>query len=109
VLLFADVRGPFPQVVVSAMLALCVGLYVLEMSGRWDRTLPDTTDEVALVVVVLCVGATCSVTDRLLDTIRLSCSFGSPLLPLICIRTVPSASRSVLTIVTASPPTALRV
>ncbi len=41
----------------AALLTLCVGLQVLEATGRWDRTFQDSGDEAAIVTIVLCVGA----------------------------------------------------
>jgi len=41
---------------VAALLTLCVGVNVLEASGRWDRTFRDANDEAGVVAVVLCVG-----------------------------------------------------
>jgi hypothetical protein len=41
----------------AVLLILCLGVQVLEATGRWDGTLQDTTDEAVVVAVVLCVGA----------------------------------------------------
>jgi hypothetical protein len=41
----------------AVLLTLCLGVQVLEATGRWDGTLQDTTDEAVVVAVVLCVGA----------------------------------------------------
>ena len=41
----------------ATLLTLCVGLQVLEASGRWDQTLKDAGDEAIIVTIVLCVGS----------------------------------------------------
>jgi hypothetical protein len=41
----------------AVLLVLCTGVQVLEATGHWDRALQDSSDEVVLVAVVLCVGA----------------------------------------------------
>jgi len=41
----------------ATLLALCVGLQVLEATGQWDRTLQDSADEAIIVTVVLCIGS----------------------------------------------------
>jgi heme A synthase len=41
---------------IVALLALCVGVQMLEASGHWDRTFRDANDEAGVVVVVLCIG-----------------------------------------------------
>jgi len=59
------------KVAVASLLVLCVAIHVLELSGRWDRTLPDVNDEAGLVAVVLCVGAAMSFARTLLGTVVL--------------------------------------
>jgi len=50
------VRRPFARWFAAVLLAFAVGAQLVEMSGRWDRTLADAGDEAAVVAVVLCVG-----------------------------------------------------
>ena len=50
------VRGILGRLVVAGLLTLCVVICALEFSGRWDQTLHDANDEVAILAVVLCVG-----------------------------------------------------
>ena len=50
---------------VGFLLALCLLIYALEMSGRWDQTLSDANDEASIVVIVLCVGVAVSVAGTL--------------------------------------------
>src|SRR5215831_92141 len=38
------------------LLAVAIGVQLLEVSGRWDRTFQDANDEAAIVAIVLCVG-----------------------------------------------------
>ena len=51
------VRGTIGTGLAVTLLALAIGLPVVEATGHWDRSLQDTTDEAAIVAVVLCVGA----------------------------------------------------
>jgi hypothetical protein len=39
------------------LLAVCIGVPLLEATGGWDRTFADTGDETIIVIVALCVGA----------------------------------------------------
>ena len=45
------------KLVIAVLLALCIGAQLVEATGRWDRTLQDTSDEAVVVAVVLCIGA----------------------------------------------------
>jgi drug/metabolite transporter (DMT)-like permease len=60
------VRGIVGKWFVAVLLTLCVGAYLVEMSGRWDRTIQDANDEAGLVAIVLCVGMALSVAGTLL-------------------------------------------
>src|SRR5689334_19477693 len=51
------VRFTIGKLLAATLLMLCIGVQALEATGRWDRTFQDTGDEVALVTVVLCIGA----------------------------------------------------
>jgi hypothetical protein len=55
------VRLTFATLAAAAIVALCVGLPLLEATGYWDRTLPDTVDETIIVTVALCVGSAIAV------------------------------------------------
>ena len=57
---------------VAALLTLCLGVQLLEMSGRWDRTMNDANDEAGVVAIVLCVGAAVAAVGTLLSRIRFS-------------------------------------
>jgi hypothetical protein len=51
------VRITIGKLLAATLLTLCVGLQVLEATGRWDHTIQDTGDEAVIVIVVLCIGA----------------------------------------------------
>jgi hypothetical protein len=55
---------------VALLLTLCVAVYLLEMSGRWDRSIQDANDEAGFVAIVLCVGVAISVAGSLIARIR---------------------------------------
>ena len=42
---------------IALLVTLCLGLQVLEATGRWDHTLQDTGDEAVIVAIVLCIGS----------------------------------------------------
>ena len=50
---------------IAVLLVLCVGVQLLEASGRWDRTFKDANDEAGIVVIVLCVGIAIAVATNL--------------------------------------------
>jgi len=60
------VRTLAGKLLVAALLTLCVGIHVLEVSGRWDRTFQDANDEAGIVAVVLCIGVAVSVAGTIL-------------------------------------------
>jgi hypothetical protein len=60
------VHGIVGKLFAAALLTLCVGVHVLEMSGRWDRTFQDANDEAGIVAVVLCIGVAVSVAGTIL-------------------------------------------
>jgi hypothetical protein len=66
------VRGVAVKFFVALMLTLCASVYVLETSGRWDRTLQDANDEAGFVAIVLCIGVAFSVAGSLVTQIRTS-------------------------------------
>jgi len=96
------------KLLIGAMLILCVGLQVLEATGRWDRALKDTTDEAVIVVVVLCIGAAVAMARALRANLRPS---------RLVVRLVPAAkaawrsstSRLDLSASRGSPPVSLRI
>ena len=56
--------------IVAALLTVCVCVYVLEMSGRWDRSMQDANDEAGFVAIVLCIGVALAAAGSLLAHIR---------------------------------------
>src|SRR5579864_3957466 len=65
-----DVRGVLGRLVVAALLAMCVCIYALEMSGRWDRSIEDANDEAGFVAIVLCIGVALAAAGSLIAYIR---------------------------------------
>lgn len=64
------VRPTVGKLLAATLLVLCIGVQVLEASGRWDSALKDTNDEAIIVVVVLCIGVAVSTAGALLARIR---------------------------------------
>ena len=95
---------------VGVLLALCIGVQLLEVSGRWDQTFQDANDEAGIVAIVLCVGVALAVAcTRLARTrflrsafqaldVRLSDAFRGRLV-----------SPPPLALLTGGPPTTLRI
>jgi len=65
-------HGTVRRLLIAALLTLCVGVQLVEMSGRWDRTFQDANDEAGLVAVVLCIGIAICAAGAVLSAIRLS-------------------------------------
>jgi hypothetical protein len=63
------VRGTAGKLFVAFLLTLSVGAYVLEMSGRWDRSIQDANDEAGFVAIVLCIGVALSAAGSLIQRI----------------------------------------
>jgi hypothetical protein len=66
------VRVIVGKLCVATLLILCVGLYLLEMSGRWDQSIQDANDEAGFVAIVLCIGVALSVAGGVIASIRAS-------------------------------------
>ena len=102
------VRPLVRKLVVAGLLTLCIGLQVLEASGRWDRALKDTADEAVIVTVVLCIGAALVASGALLTRLR-PIRVSSPI---VLARTTLCAwppTRFALSNSCASPPVSLRI
>jgi drug/metabolite transporter (DMT)-like permease len=94
---------------VAGLLFACAGVFVLELSGHWDRTLSDANDEVGLVAVVLCVGVAIAAARTLLKTIR-ERARKSVVVATLTARIQSSPSRlSVSSILFTGPPLPLRI
>ena len=65
VLPFRRVRALLRRSIVGAMLALCIVIFSLEATGRWDRTIADANDEAGIVAMVFCIGVAVSVAAAL--------------------------------------------
>ena len=96
------------KVLAATLLSLCIGVQVLEASGRWDRALKDTNDEAIIVVAVLCIGAAVAMAGALLARVRPSRIISQ----IVLAGTSPSiwsASRLVISSSCGSPPVSLRI
>src|SRR5262249_21968761 len=51
------VRVTVGPLLAAMLLVFCIGLQLLEATGRWDTTFQDAGDEAVIVAVVLCIGA----------------------------------------------------
>jgi hypothetical protein len=102
------VRPPVGKLLAATLLALCIGVQVLEASGRWDGALKDSNDEAIIVVVVLCIGAAVAAAGALLARVRLSRS-GARIVLAVTTPSRCSASRLALSISCSSPPVSLRI
>lgn len=65
-----SVRRFLLRLAVAALLATCVGIYALEMSGRWDQSIKDANDEAGFVAIVLCIGIAFSTAGAFVARIR---------------------------------------
>jgi hypothetical protein len=101
------VRPTVGKLLAATLLALCIGVQVLEASGRWDRALKDTNDEAIIVVVVLCIGAAVAAARALLARVPQS----RIIVRIVLAATTPSPwpSRLALSISCGSPPVSLRI
>ena len=71
VMMLTVVRGILTKLFVVGLLSACVGVHVLEASGRWDRSLTDANDEAGIIAIVLCVGVAISFAGTVLKATRL--------------------------------------
>jgi uncharacterized membrane protein len=94
------------KLMLAMLLALCVGVQLLEASGRWDLTLRDANDEASIVVVVLCVGVAVAVVARFVANVRPS---GSSAAVLITSRTTVTSLQIPAFVRWSSPPLGLRI
>ena len=102
------VRPTVGKLFAATLLVLCIGVQVLEASGRWDRALKDTNDEAIILVVVLCIGAAVATGGARLARSR-PASISSHI---VLAATSPSlwpASRLAISSSCASPPVSLRI
>ena len=102
------VRPLVRKLLVAGLLTLCIGLQVLEASGRWDRSLKDTADEAVIVTVVLCIGAALVAAGVLLTRLRPT-RVSSPIVPARTPLYAWPPTRFALSNSCASPPVGLRI
>jgi hypothetical protein len=93
---------------IAVLLTLCVGVQLVELSSRWDRTIQDANDEAGIVAIVLCVGVALSVARTLLNRICRS-RVVSRIISASLTPEHDADSRTVLPILIGSPPTSLRI
>jgi hypothetical protein len=102
------VRPTVGRLLAAILLALCIGVQVLEASGKWDRALEDTSDEAIIVVVVLCIGAAVAKAGTLLARVRLSRIASHIVLTAMSPSVWPSSLLAISSSY-ASPPVSLRI
>jgi hypothetical protein len=96
------------KVLAATLLALCIGVQVLEASGRWDREIKDTNDEAIILVVVLCIGAAVATAGTLLARVR-PARITLHIVLAVTSPTLWPASRLAISSSCASPPVSLRI
>jgi hypothetical protein len=104
-----DVRGMLGRPVVAALLALCVCIYALEMSGRWDRSIEDANDEAGFVAIVLCIGVALAAGGSLIAYIRNARTTRQAVRAVLTLRRRCPDPRTVLPVLGNSPPASLRI
>ena len=62
-------QGTIGKLFAAALLTMCVGIHVVELSGRWDQTFQDANDEAGIVAVVLCIGIAVAVAGAVLKRV----------------------------------------
>ena len=93
--------------VTAVLLTLCIGVQVLEITGHWDRTLQDTSDEAVIVIVVLCIGAAVVAAGVMRE--RLSSSAVRSRIMLVRAASQPATVLRLPSAFCASPPQPLRI
>jgi hypothetical protein len=102
------VRPNVGKLLAATLLVLCIGVQVLEASGRWDRALKDTNDEAIILVVVFCIGAAVAMAGALLTHVRPARIVSHVVLAATSLSLWP-ASRLAISSSCASPPVSLRI
>jgi len=102
------VRVRFSSLLAATLLTVCVGVQVLEATGRWDRTVQDSGDEAIIVTVVLCIGSAlvaARLARHVVSAMRSKCG-----IVLVAAKTVVSIVPTTATpAFSASPPVSLRI
>ena len=102
-------RGTAGKLFVALLLTLCVGVYALEMSGRWDRSLQDANDEAGFVAIVLYIGVVLSAAGAVIQRIRGARTMMPVVFATFGASDYSEALRVPLPLSTASPPPSLRI
>ena len=102
------VRPTVGKLFAATLLVLCIGVQVLEASGRWDREIKDTNDEAIIFVVVLCIGAALAAAGARFATVRPSRVTSRMVLAGTIASSWPT-SRLALSVSSGSPPISLRI
>ena len=92
---------------VGVLPALCIGVQLLEVSGRWDQTFQDANDEAGIVAIVLCVGVALAIACTRLARTRFLCSAFQVLD--VRLGDACRGTRVSTPLLTGSPPTTLRI
>jgi hypothetical protein len=103
------VRGTAGKLFVAFLLTLCVGVYAVEMSGRWDRSIQDANDEAGFVGIVLCIGVVLSAAGSLVQRMCASRTRVPFVFAAFRASDYRDAIRVTLSISTSSPPLSLRI
>jgi len=94
---------------VALLLTLSVAVYVLEMSGRWDRSIQDANDEAGFVAIVLCIGAVLAAAGSVIQRICASRTVVPVVFAAFSASDYGAALRVTLSIACSSPPPSLRI
>jgi len=103
----SPVRNPVGKLSAAVLLTVCIGVQLLEVSGRWDRTIRDANDEAGLVALILCVGLAVTTAGTLRSRIRLSRSVSHTVVVRVGWR--PPDSIHVTTAISTAGPPLLRI
>jgi hypothetical protein len=101
--------GRVRKLFVAILLVLCVGIHVLELSGRWDRTFQDATDEAGIVAVVLCIGVAVAIAGTLLKGMLARIASFFPSVPCSTLTRIPVARLALPLSIFSPPPLPLRI
>jgi hypothetical protein len=95
------------RLLAAALVALCVGVQVVEATGRWDRSFQDAGDEAIIVTVALCIGVALAATRAK----RRQTPLAAVQLPIPPVGATLSSqtSRDIPSVFCSSPPLSLRI
>ena len=95
------------KVLAAALVTVCIGVQVVEATGRWDRSIQDAGDEAIIVTVALCIGVALAAAGAK----RLQTRLIAVQLPVAPVGTTLSSqtSRRTPSAFCSSPPVSLRI